>query len=100
MPMSSAAAFQRGSVLYEQGRHDMAAAEFRRVLAEDPDYAPAHALLALCLGRTDQKEEALREADEAVRLAPDMAFCHFVRGYALLAADRAREAEEAARTAI
>jgi tetratricopeptide (TPR) repeat protein len=96
----SIAAFERGHILFGQKRFDLAAAEFRRVLSEDPDHPFAHALLALCLGRTGQREESLREADEAVRLAPDNPFCHFVRGHGLLEADRTREAEEAARTAI
>ncbi len=93
-------AFHRGNVLYNQGRYDLAVAEFRRVLSEEPDNTFAHAFLALCLNQSGDKEGSIREADEAVRLAPDAAFCHYVRGHALLAADRSREAEEAAREAI
>lgn len=93
-------AFQRGNILYQQGRYDRAAAEFRQSLADDPDDPFSHALLALCLIPTEQKAESLHEADEAVRLAPEIAFCHFARGHALLAGGQAKEAEEAAREAI
>jgi tetratricopeptide (TPR) repeat protein len=93
-------AFQRGIVLYQQGRHDLADREFRRALAEDPDNPSAHAFLALCLTDQDRHDEALHEAGEAVRLDPDMALCHYVRGRALLDLDRPREAEAAALEAI
>src|SRR4051794_10541807 len=96
----STVAFERGQILFSQQRFDLAAAEFRRMLSEDPDNPFGHAFLALCLSRTGQKDESFREADEAVRLGPNQFFCHLVRGYGLLEADRAREAEDAARMAI
>lgn len=93
-------AFQRGLVLYSQGRRDLAEREFRRALGEEPDDPGAHAFLALCLSARDADAEALSEADEAVRLAPASGFSHMVRGHALLSLKRLPEAEDAAREAI
>lgn len=96
----SSTAFQRGMILIGQGRFDLADREFRQELARDPENPMAHAFLALCLGRRDRDAEALREADEAVRIGPDLAFCHYVRGHALHSLDRQDEAEAAAIEAI
>lgn len=96
----SSTAFQRGVILLGQGRFDLADREFRQELARDPDNPMAHAFLALCLGRSDRDADALREAEEAVRLGPDLAFCHYVRGQALHSLDREAEAEVSAREAV
>ena len=96
----SSTAYERGMVLYQQGRYDLAGPELRKALAGDPDDPYAHALLAVCLVNTDRNAEGLIEADEAVRLAPDTAFCHYVRGHALIAVDRLKDAEDAAGAAV
>jgi tetratricopeptide (TPR) repeat protein len=93
-------AFQRGIVLFNQNRYDLADREFRQELAESPDNALAHAFLAYCLMQRDHKEEALREADLAIRLDPGVAFCHYVRGLVLCRQDRLKEAEESVQEAI
>ena len=91
---------QRGILLLQQGRYDLADREFRQGLAQEPDNPISHAYLALCLNRLDRNDEALREADEAVRCGPDQAFCHYVRACALEAKKRLAEAEAAANEAI
>ena len=96
----SSTAFQRGVVLLGQGRFDLADREFRQELSLDPDNPLAHAFLALCLGRRDRDAEALREANEAVRIGPGLAFCHYVRGQSLHALGREDDAESAAIEAI
>ena len=63
-------AFQRGIVLFNQDRYDLADREFRQELAESPDNALAHAFLSLCLRNRTARTKALREADEAIRLDP------------------------------
>ena len=93
-------AFNRGMVLFQQGRHDLASQEFRRGLAEDPENSLGHAFLALCLAEGKEKEEALRKADEAVRLDPAAALSHYARGRVLLALERLREATQAIQQAI
>jgi tetratricopeptide (TPR) repeat protein len=93
-------AFQRGIVLFNQDRYDLADREFRQELAESPGNPLAHAFLALCLMHRERKDEALFEANEAIRLAPDLAYCHFVRGNLLRDLKRIPEAEAAAQEAI
>ncbi len=91
---------QRGIVLLQQGRYELADREFRQDLAQSPDNALSHAFLALCLSRSGRDDESLREADEAVRCGPDVAFCHYVRACALQGKKRLAEAETATREAI
>jgi Tfp pilus assembly protein PilF len=93
-------AFDRGIVLFQQGRYEMASQQFRGGLAEEPEDANGHAFLALCLVEVKQKDEALREADEAVRLDPGSAFIHYTKGRVLLDHQRLRESAEAVREAI
>ena len=93
-------AFQRGLVLFQQSRHDLAGREFRQELANDPDNATAHAFLSLCLHEQGKRDEAIHEAGEAVRLDPDTSFCHYVRGLALFGNKQFREAEASADEAI
>jgi tetratricopeptide (TPR) repeat protein len=93
-------AYQRGIVLFQQGRYDLADGEFRKELASAPDNSQAHAFLALCLSEQKQNEDALREADEAVRLDPEEAFCHFARGHILCNQERLKDAEAAVQEAI
>lgn len=93
-------AFERGYLLYSQSRYDLADGEFRRELVDDPDNPLAHAFLALCLAARDKNDEALREADEAVRLDPDQGFNRYVRGRVLCDLGRLKDAEAEIREAI
>jgi tetratricopeptide (TPR) repeat protein len=90
----------RGRLLFQQGRHDLAEAEFRHALAEDPNNDNAHALLALCLAIKESFDEAQRESAEAIRLAPDEPFNHYVMSQVLTDRNMPAQAEAAARQAI
>jgi tetratricopeptide (TPR) repeat protein len=68
---------QRGLLLYEQSRFEMAEAEIRQSLAADPHDGFAHALLALCLAQRKQWNEATQEAQQGVHEAPDLPFTHY-----------------------
>ena len=94
------AAFERGHLLLQQGRHDLAERELKQALSADPDHALAHAEYAVCLLQRDAKADALREASEAVRLAPNLSFHHYVMSIALERNGRPKEAEAAARQAL
>ena len=58
-------AFQRGIVLFNQSRYDLADREFRQELAESPDNPLAHAFLALCL--TESKQQGRGHATRPTR---------------------------------
>jgi tetratricopeptide (TPR) repeat protein len=58
-------------------------------------YADAHHMLGLCYAMNDQREEALREFDAALRLNPRYVEAHLNRSIVLSDLGRAPEAEEA-----
>jgi tetratricopeptide (TPR) repeat protein len=92
---------QRGWLLAQQGRHDLAEQEYRLALAEDPHDAGTHALLALVLAEQEpRRAEALEEARTAIGLAPDDAFPHFAEAHVHLEAERWEPAQRAAEEAI
>src|SRR5688500_16372498 len=68
---------ERGLLLYQQSRYEMAEAELRQALGVEPNDAYAHALLALCLIERKQADDATAEAQQAIHLAPDMPFAHY-----------------------
>jgi tetratricopeptide (TPR) repeat protein len=68
---SGLAHFERARLLIEQGRFDMAEQDLRLMLAEAPEFAFGHSLLALCLLERKAYQEATDEAQQGVHLAPD-----------------------------
>ncbi|HZF33326.1 MAG TPA: tetratricopeptide repeat protein [Candidatus Angelobacter sp.] len=52
----------------------------RKVLAEDPNHALAHAYMAACLHDTGHHRDARAAAATALGLAPEMAFAHYIAG--------------------
>lgn len=92
---------QRGWLLAQQGRHDLAEREYRLALAEDPHDADTHALLALVLAEQEpRRAEALEEARTAIGLAPDDAFPHYAEAHVHLEAQRWEPAQRSAEEAI
>jgi len=94
------AALHRAILLMQQNRNADAEKELRRVLADDPNLAIAHALLSRCLTEQKRTDESIREADMAVGLEPNGAYIHFCRAYAMWQADRNRDALESVDAAI
>ncbi len=92
--------FERGQLLYTQGRYAFAADEFRAALADDPNRAEPHSYLAQCLLELGDTAGALREADEGVRLAPLHFLPHAVKAMVLHKLDRYAEAEASATEAV
>jgi len=86
--------FQKGALLYDQRRYDLAEEELRRELAEEPQSAAAHGLLALCLAAREKFDEASGEAGLAIHLAPDDPMSHYAMGRVMF--DRGRLDEAAA----
>lgn len=74
---------ERAHVLYRLGRYPQAREELARSLADDPDDAYAHALLALCHGCEDQWAQALSEAKAAVAADAEMPFSHYSLAWVL-----------------
>lgn len=92
--------FQRGELLYDQDRYEQAAGEFQAHLADQPEDAYAHCLLALSLGFLKKYQDALEHAQQAIAIAPDMGFAHFALGRVELERNRFEPAAEAIGEAI
>lgn len=91
---------ERGLLLYQQSRYEMAETELRQALGAEPDDAYAHALLALCLIERKQLDDATDEARQAIHLAPDYDFAHYVLAKVMYERDRYAEARAAIEEAI
>lgn len=92
--------FDRALLLYQQSRYELAEQELRQALADEPNDAGAHALLALCLCDRKDYPAATREAEEAIHLGPEVAFAHYALAYTLYHRERLKEAEAAIEQAL
>ncbi|HMJ90321.1 MAG TPA: tetratricopeptide repeat protein [Candidatus Acidoferrum sp.] len=90
----------RALLLIEQNRHELAEQELRQALADEPQEAYAHALLAQCLAARELFPDATAEIQQAIHLAPDFAFAHYVHARILYDRNHHDEALLAIREAI
>jgi tetratricopeptide (TPR) repeat protein len=67
-PTSHDAYYQRGRILAEEGRLDLAAADFEKATSLKPDFADAYRDYALTLERANNYEAAIKPWNEYVRL--------------------------------
>ena len=72
-----------GVALMEQFKHEEAAKAFRKALAADAKFALARTNLALALFFQNDSPAALKEAQEAVKLAPENLTAQYALGLAL-----------------
>ncbi len=98
--MHSEAIWQRAVLLAGQRRWDLAGKELRALLAQEPDHAPAHALLAQVLAATGDLDGALHEARQAVGADPELDFAHGVLAQVLWQRDELPAAATAIAQAI
>ncbi len=61
-----------GHAYYLMGQYEEAMATFKRVLARNPDFMPAHAYLAVIHSELGLEEEARAEGAEFLRLSPEL----------------------------
>jgi len=80
--------------LLHLGSPQAAEEALKEALSLEPQSAPAHALLAMCLLSLRRLHAAEHEARLALGLAPDAALPHLVLGQILFARRRLRQAEE------
>lgn len=90
----------RGNLLFHQSRPQQAADEYRRHLLEEPNDPQGHAHLALCLTQLKQFDAATEHAQQAIGLAPDVGFSHFVLAQVMAVRSRIPEAKSAIDAAI
>jgi tetratricopeptide (TPR) repeat protein len=85
-------AINRAFLLMGQNRPEMAIAELRNHLAEEPNDAFAQALLAICFSEQDRLEDATQHAQQAIHLEPDLPIAHRAMGEVLFRRNRFPEA--------
>ena len=83
-----------GTAFYEAGRHDDAAARFRRAIQVQPDYVPAFNNLGVALRAAGRTDEALQVYRQGLALRDDYPDLHYNLANALLAIGRPAEAAE------
>lgn len=87
-------------LLIEQSRYALAEKELRQSLADEPDDALAHAVLAICLTRLKQHAVAMREAELAVGFDPEQPYVFFAKSIVELERNCFEDAEQSIQTAI
>jgi Tfp pilus assembly protein PilF len=90
----------RALLLLQRSRYDLAEQELRQALAENPENAHAHALLAYSLAQQDKNDEAESSARHAIELAPDNPYCHYIMGWVKVQRDDLQGARWAVEEAI
>lgn len=91
---------QRARLLLAQSRPADAERELLPALAQAPESAEIHAMLALCRLRLQRADEALPSATAAIGFAPDWAFTHYVHAVVLRELDKFKPALAAIAEAI
>jgi tetratricopeptide (TPR) repeat protein len=71
--------FERAQLLIGQQRYVLAQKELHQALTQDPNWASAYALLAVCLNAQDQPQAALQTIGQAIGLSPTFAGFHYIR---------------------
>ena len=91
---------ERAFVLLQQSRYELAEKELRQVLADDPNSAMAHGVLAICLAERKKYAEALQASEQAIGLAPEDGFVFYANSIVLEKRNRYPEAHAAIEEAI
>ena len=91
---------ERAQLLLAQSRAADAERESMLALSAQPDNPHALALLALSRIEQDKRDQALDAARDAVGLAPDVSYFHYVHALVLHRMDREEEAFRAAQEAL
>jgi len=94
------AAWKRAALLYNQERWDLAEKELRAVLAQEPDFAPAHAMLGMVLSQTGDMDEALASVRKSVSIDPEYDFGFRAMAGVHMQRNEPKEAVTAITTAI
>jgi tetratricopeptide (TPR) repeat protein len=92
--------FERAQVLVDQGRYELAEQELGQVLAAEPDYASAHALLAICLSQKGNNAAATQAIKKAIALSPDFSGFHYIYSGILIQQSKLPEAKTAITEAL
>ena len=79
----------------QQGKLDEAIGRLQALVADQPDYALAHAALSVFYGKLGRNDEAIEHAKKVCQLEPDDSFSFMAMSLICQRAGRLPEAEEA-----
>src|SRR5262245_55164515 len=85
----------RAQMLMDVHRPKEAARALLDYLADVPNSAQAHAMLARCHLELNQLRDAKAEIEQAIHLAPDDAYGHYIHSFVLRDLKRPKEARKA-----
>ena len=92
-PVASVVSIDLGAALYIARRYDDSTRFVRRVLATDPSYTPAHALLGMNYAARGECQRAIPEYERAIRGSERHSYLLGRLGYAYARLGRVREAQ-------
>jgi tetratricopeptide (TPR) repeat protein len=94
------ARFDLGGILFKEGKLELAASQYRAILATDPISYEAHSNLGAVYLQMGRWEEALAEYQQALKIDPKDPQAHFKRGLILSQQTQFREAIDAYERAL
>ena len=92
--------FQRGQLLYQQGRYEQAIGEFQLHLGQQAEDPLTHSLMALSFVRLEKLREATEHAQRAIHLSPDVSIGYYALAIVMLERNRLDEAKRLIEEAI
>src|SRR3954447_7624129 len=92
--------YQRGMLLFQQGRYQEAVGELQLQLGQGAEDALTHFFLAICLSELEQHVEATEHAQRAIHLAPDEPFGYYALAKVMMGRRWYAEAKQAILEAI
>lgn len=87
--------YDEAIAVQQAGNLEEAVGKLKELVAENPDYALAHAALSVFHSRQDQHEEAIEYGRKVCELEPDDSFSFMAMSLICQRAGRIPEAEEA-----
>ena len=87
--------YDEAIALQQAGNLEEAVGKLKGLVAENPDYALAHAALSVFHGKLDQHDEAVEHGRKVCELEPDDSFSFMAMSLICQRAGRIPEAEEA-----
>lgn len=81
--------------LQQQGKLEEAVGKLQALIADQPDYALAHAALSVFYGKLGRQDEAVDHAKKVCELEPEDSFSYMAMSLICQRAGRLPEAEEA-----
>ena len=87
---------ERGKILLQQNRVELAKAEFQKELTSNPQSAYAMGLLALCYSKEKENNKAIQLVEQAIGLDPNDIYLFYLQANIYLHANQIAKAKKAA----